>query len=31
MSFLWRAGEGAAGKRQAKRIMELAIEGLRSR
>ncbi|MEE6175846.1 TetR/AcrR family transcriptional regulator [Mycobacterium sp. 050134] len=30
MSFLWRAAEGAEGKRQAKRIMELAIEGLRS-
>ncbi|BBX42326.1 TetR/AcrR family transcriptional regulator [Mycobacterium simiae] len=30
MSFLWRVGEGAAGKRQAKRIMDLAIEGLRA-
>lgn len=31
MSFLWRVGEGAEGKRQAKRIMELAIDGLRGR
>jgi AcrR family transcriptional regulator len=29
MSFLWRVAEGPAGKRQAKRIMELAIDGLR--
>ncbi|MEZ0354202.1 TetR/AcrR family transcriptional regulator [Mycobacterium sp. pR1184] len=29
MSFLWRVPAGAEGKRQAKRIMELAIEGLR--
>jgi AcrR family transcriptional regulator len=31
MSFLWRVGEGAEGKRQAARIMELAIDGLRGR
>lgn len=31
MSSLWRVDGGAAGKRQAKRIMELAIEGLRRR
>jgi AcrR family transcriptional regulator len=29
MSFLWRVGGGAEGKRQAKRITELAIAGLR--
>lgn len=28
MSFLWRVGDGAEGKRQAKRVMELAIHGL---
>lgn len=30
MSFLWRTGARTEGKRQAKRIMELAIEGLRN-
>ncbi|OBA57424.1 TetR family transcriptional regulator [Mycobacterium sp. 1100029.7] len=30
MSFLWRVTAGAEGKRRAKRIMELAIQGLRS-
>ncbi|MCV7425986.1 TetR/AcrR family transcriptional regulator [Mycobacterium montefiorense] len=30
MGFLWRVADGAEGKRQAKRIMGLAIEGLRS-
>jgi AcrR family transcriptional regulator len=30
MSFLWRVGAGAQGKRQAKRIMQLALEGLQT-
>jgi AcrR family transcriptional regulator len=29
MSFLWRVGPGAAGRRQAERILDLVIDGLR--
>jgi hypothetical protein len=29
MGFLWRAGPGEAGERQARRVLDLAIRGLR--
>jgi AcrR family transcriptional regulator len=31
MGFMWRVADGAAGRRQADRMMELVIEGLRPR
>lgn len=30
MGFMWRTAQDADGKRQARRIMELAIDGLRA-